>query len=268
MATKSRGPRKTSERTPARQVRFEATIHQGDQERALSQCRRPRPRPGTRSTRRRPAARQQRRVVALLERGYEVRLYRSLRAEPLSPDLASATTRRSLARGARAGHPTRGGSPDVSQGGAARRPDQPPRHAGSRATSRGSRCPSPPCRAVRCSPCGLRAGGGGERRGVLLVGGTHARELMNPDAIIELAVDLFVSQSTAATSRTAAHVAGRGHQADPRDAGSVARALHEPRRSRVRHDRGRPVAQEPPRQPGNRPATGSTSTATSTCSGG
>lgn len=39
----------------------------------------------------------------------------------------------------------------------------------------------------------LRAGGGDERRGVLLVGGTHARELMNPDAIIELAVDLFVS---------------------------------------------------------------------------
>jgi hypothetical protein len=39
----------------------------------------------------------------------------------------------------------------------------------------------------------LRAGGGGERRGVLLIGGTHARELLNPDAIIELAVDLFVS---------------------------------------------------------------------------
>lgn len=39
----------------------------------------------------------------------------------------------------------------------------------------------------------LRAGTGPERRGVLLVGGTHARELMNPDAIIELAVDLFVS---------------------------------------------------------------------------
>ena len=35
----------------------------------------------------------------------------------------------------------------------------------------------------------LRAGGGGERRGVLVVGGTHSRELMNPDAIIELAVD-------------------------------------------------------------------------------
>lgn len=42
----------------------------------------------------------------------------------------------------------------------------------------------------------LRAGGGPERRGVLLVGGTHARELMNPDAIIELAVDLFVSYAT------------------------------------------------------------------------
>lgn len=43
----------------------------------------------------------------------------------------------------------------------------------------------------------LRAGTGGERRGVLVVGGTHARELMNPDAIIELAVDLFVSHTNA-----------------------------------------------------------------------
>jgi murein tripeptide amidase MpaA len=42
----------------------------------------------------------------------------------------------------------------------------------------------------------LRAGDGGNRRGVLLVGGTHARELMNPDAILELAVDLFVSYAT------------------------------------------------------------------------
>jgi murein tripeptide amidase MpaA len=41
----------------------------------------------------------------------------------------------------------------------------------------------------------MRAGGGGERRGILLVGGTHARELMNPDAIVELAVDLCVSYS-------------------------------------------------------------------------
>jgi murein tripeptide amidase MpaA len=39
----------------------------------------------------------------------------------------------------------------------------------------------------------MRAGGGPERRGVLVVGGTHARELMNPDAIVELAVDLLVS---------------------------------------------------------------------------
>lgn len=42
----------------------------------------------------------------------------------------------------------------------------------------------------------LRAGGGGARRAVLVVGGTHARELMNPDAIVELAVDLFVSYDT------------------------------------------------------------------------
>lgn len=39
----------------------------------------------------------------------------------------------------------------------------------------------------------LRAGEEGERRGVLFVGGTHARELMNPDALVEFAVDLVVS---------------------------------------------------------------------------
>ncbi|QDQ11413.1 M14 family zinc carboxypeptidase [Streptomyces spectabilis] len=39
----------------------------------------------------------------------------------------------------------------------------------------------------------LRGGPGGNRRGVLLVGGTHARELMNPDALVELAVDLVTS---------------------------------------------------------------------------
>ena len=32
----------------------------------------------------------------------------------------------------------------------------------------------------------LRAGGGTNRRGILIVGGMHARELMNPDAIIAL----------------------------------------------------------------------------------
>ena len=39
----------------------------------------------------------------------------------------------------------------------------------------------------------MRAGELEDRRGVLLVGGTHSRELMNPDAIVELAVDLLVS---------------------------------------------------------------------------
>lgn len=39
----------------------------------------------------------------------------------------------------------------------------------------------------------VRAGTGDDRRGVLLVGGVHARELMNPDALIELAVALIVS---------------------------------------------------------------------------
>jgi hypothetical protein len=42
----------------------------------------------------------------------------------------------------------------------------------------------------------LRAGGGENRRGVLLVGGTHARELMNPDLLIEMAVDLVASYVT------------------------------------------------------------------------
>ena len=42
----------------------------------------------------------------------------------------------------------------------------------------------------------IRAGGGPDRRAVLIVGGTHARELMNPDAIVELAVDLLVSHLT------------------------------------------------------------------------
>ena len=41
----------------------------------------------------------------------------------------------------------------------------------------------------------MRAGSGSPRRAVLIVGGTHARELMNPDAIIELAIDLLLSYS-------------------------------------------------------------------------
>jgi murein tripeptide amidase MpaA len=39
----------------------------------------------------------------------------------------------------------------------------------------------------------IRAGEAAERRGVLLVGGTHARELMNPDLLVELAVDLLAA---------------------------------------------------------------------------
>jgi len=39
----------------------------------------------------------------------------------------------------------------------------------------------------------LRAGAGENRRGVLLVAGTHSRELMNPDCLVEMAVDLVVS---------------------------------------------------------------------------
>ena len=39
----------------------------------------------------------------------------------------------------------------------------------------------------------IRAGGGTNRRGVLIVGGMHARELMNPDAIVELQLDLVLS---------------------------------------------------------------------------
>lgn len=39
----------------------------------------------------------------------------------------------------------------------------------------------------------LRAGTASNRRTVLMVGGTHSRELMNPDALLEVAIDLMVS---------------------------------------------------------------------------
>jgi Zinc carboxypeptidase len=47
----------------------------------------------------------------------------------------------------------------------------------------------------------MRAGAGSARRAVLIVGGTHARELMNPDAIIELAIDLLLSYSNGTNIR-------------------------------------------------------------------
>lgn len=56
----------------------------------------------------------------------------------------------------------------------------------------------------------MRVGAGGDRRGVLLVGGTHARELMNPDAIVELAVDLLTSHAR----RTDIVYGGRTWRAD------------------------------------------------------
>ena len=42
----------------------------------------------------------------------------------------------------------------------------------------------------------MRSGQGANRRGVLLVAVTHSRELMNPDMLIELALDLLVSYET------------------------------------------------------------------------
>src|SRR5215211_2970893 len=42
----------------------------------------------------------------------------------------------------------------------------------------------------------LRASQAQNRRGVLLIGGTHACELMNPDLLVELALDLVVSYQT------------------------------------------------------------------------
>ena len=39
----------------------------------------------------------------------------------------------------------------------------------------------------------LANGSGSKRRGFLMVGGVHARELVNPDAIVELLIDLLVA---------------------------------------------------------------------------
>jgi murein tripeptide amidase MpaA len=55
--------------------------------------------------------------------------------------------------------------------------------------------PHPSVQGRPVSALRMRAGGGEARRSVLVVGGTHARELMNPDAIIELAIDLLLSHA-------------------------------------------------------------------------
>lgn len=56
--------------------------------------------------------------------------------------------------------------------------------------------PEPSVQGRQVNALRLRAGSAGDRRGVLLVGGTHSRELMNPDALVELSVDLAVSRLT------------------------------------------------------------------------
>ena len=84
MATKSR---KAPEGSPGRQLRFEATVHQGDRERALSRVadldldRVPDPQGDVRLL---IDAEQ---LAQLLDEGYEVRLYRTVRPRPLSEAL-------------------------------------------------------------------------------------------------------------------------------------------------------------------------------------
>ena len=84
MAKKSR---KASEGAPGRQLRFEATIHQGERERALSRVadldldRVPDPRGDVRLLINPDE------LARLLDEGYEVRLYRTVRPQPLRPDL-------------------------------------------------------------------------------------------------------------------------------------------------------------------------------------
>ena len=54
--------------------------------------------------------------------------------------------------------------------------------------------PEPSVEGVVISGLHIRAGDAeGSRNGVLLLGGVHARELMNPEAIVDLAADLLIS---------------------------------------------------------------------------
>ncbi len=84
MATKSQ---KASEGAPDRQLRFEATIHQGERERALSRVadldldRVSDPSGDVRLLINSDE------LARLLDEGYEVRLHRTVRPQPLSPDL-------------------------------------------------------------------------------------------------------------------------------------------------------------------------------------
>ena len=84
MATK---PKIAPDGAPGRQLRFEATVHPGDRERALSRVadldldRVPDPHGGVR------VLIDAEELAQLLEEGYEVRLYRAVRAQPLRGDL-------------------------------------------------------------------------------------------------------------------------------------------------------------------------------------
>lgn len=84
MATKSP---KAPEGAPDRQLRFEATIHQGERERALSRVAdldldRVSDPSGDVRLLINPDE-----LARLLDEGYEVRLHRTVRPQPLSPDL-------------------------------------------------------------------------------------------------------------------------------------------------------------------------------------
>ena len=80
-------PGRASEGAPDHQLRFEATIHQGQRERALARVadldldRVPDPHGDVR------LIINSEELARLLEEGYEVRLYRTVRPQPLSPDL-------------------------------------------------------------------------------------------------------------------------------------------------------------------------------------
>ena len=84
MATR---PGKAPNGAPDHQLRFEATIHQGERERALARVadldldRVPDPHGDVR------LIINPEELARLLEEGYEVRLYRTVRPQPLSPDL-------------------------------------------------------------------------------------------------------------------------------------------------------------------------------------
>jgi hypothetical protein len=84
MAKKSR---KAAKKAPDRQLRFEATIHQGEKERALSRVadldldRVPDPHGDVRLLINSDE------LARLLDEGYEIRLYRTVRPQRLSPDL-------------------------------------------------------------------------------------------------------------------------------------------------------------------------------------